>query len=197
MVFTNLSADSNEQLVEQVIKVCDDIGVEVSTDDISAAHKLPSKKGVRHVVRFANRAKAVAVFKHRKNCKNMDSAKKRSVTKVQDRGIGIMPHLTPKRAKFYGQVTNFVKYFNMEGCWVDYHTGNILVRTKPGLKATIVTDSYDLYNLDNRFRPIDHYFCTPPVFNITHVNSDLDLSLVVNKSSVAGNFSPSTPPRVS
>ena len=179
VVFTNLKAESDTHLVSQVIDLCDQLGVEVTKDDISAAHPLPARKGTRHVVRFTNRAKAQAVFKNRKHCKGLDPAKKKVIANVENKGIGVMTHLTPKRAKFYGQVTEFVKKFSYNSSWVDYNNGKIFVKCKQGERGILVTDTCDLFKLNNNFKPTDYYFCTPPIFHFGNTTS---------------HFSPSSPP---
>ena len=164
IIFTNLKADTNDELVNKVVDLCDQIGVTVEKSDISTAHPLPLRTGKRHVVRFINRSKVQDIFKHRKNCKNIDQAKKRAISHKPDKGIGIMPHLTVKRARFYKQAKDFSDSNNFNGCWVDYNNAKIFIRRNAGQQATVVSDTGDLNKLNPDYVPTGFHFCTPPVF---------------------------------
>ena len=192
VVFTNLSATTNEQLVDDVISLCDQIGVSVEKNEICAAHPLPAKKGQRHVVRFINRSKAQEIFKHRRNCKNMDPTKKRTLTKVADRGIGIMTHLTPKRAALYRQVCVFRETYNFDSVWVDYNTARIFLRRNAGERAHVITDTSDLYKLNSDFTPTEYHFCIPPIFTFP-TQASQSPSSPYNLVNSSKQFSPQTP----
>lgn len=193
VILTNLKVDPTQDLKSQAINLFDQLGVEITPDDISAAHVLPGKRGkpTRHVVRFTNRSKATSVFKNRKRTKDIDRSTKAKLTSTPNKGIGIMPHLTPKRAKLYGQVQSYCKTNSLDSCWVDYNSGKIFLKERTGQKATIISDTCDLLKLNSNYKPDYYMFCTPPVFDLNpHMSQSSPIHLT---NRFTQPFSPSTP----
>ena len=77
--FTNIKEDDDHKCDYQVVASCNELGLDVRTVDLVAAHPSPGKKTTRFIARFKDRATALRVFHNRKKTKNIDPSKKKSI----------------------------------------------------------------------------------------------------------------------
>ena len=119
--FTNLLVDAEHSCEQQVVDLCGELGVDIKKDDLVAAHPLKGKKGKspRYIARFKDRQTAQRVFKNRKLTKNIDPTKK-NLFANPEKGVGVQPNITAKRAALLGQVNDAVKQHDLNACWIDY-----------------------------------------------------------------------------
>ncbi|NRB81951.1 MAG: hypothetical protein HRU38_25390 [Saccharospirillaceae bacterium] len=166
VVFTNLKVDRNN-CKDQVIELCQELGVDVDTQDIVDAHPLPIKKGKpsRVIVRFHERSNAKKVFLKRKESKNIDPGKKSKLAINSARGFAIQPNLTAKRAKLFAQVQQFNDVYKCAGTWVDFNTGKIYLKIRDGERGHHISDTGCLLDIKSEFKPVFWYFCAPPLFD--------------------------------
>ena len=165
VIFTNLKVD-RYNCKEKVIELCQEIGVDVETQDIVDAHPLPSKRGKpnRVIARFRERSNARKVFLKRKESKNIAPAKKSKLAINSSRGFAIQPNLTMKRAKLFAQVQQFCEIYQFVGNWVDYNTGKIFLKIKDGERGHYISDTGCLIDIKPDFKPTAWYFCAPSLF---------------------------------
>ena len=128
VVFSNLAIPDDKDVKPQVIKLCKELDVEISVEDIVDAHPLPSKTGPKKVIaRFHQRDTAKKIFSSRRKSKLIPDDRKSELAANAEKGFGIQSNLTPKRSKLYSQVAEFSKQRGFFS-WIDYKTGNILLR---------------------------------------------------------------------
>ena len=193
VVFTNLLVSTDQSPADQVIELCKEIDVAVSEDDIVACHALPSNPGKpkRFIARFHNRATAQRIFRNRKKAKNISPDAKRKLASNSGKGFGIMPNLTVKRGKFFGQVSEFCEQHRHEGCWIDPNTGKILLKLRGTDRARAIKTTADLVEIDSSYIPKDWYFCSIPGLNTVN-----DISTPANgfgNANLSVEFSPVDP----
>ncbi len=184
--FTNLLVDESHTAETQVINLCHELGVEVTPDDLVASHPLPARKGkaVRVIARFKERSMAQKVFANRKQTKNIDSTKKGGLAARADKGFAVQPNITPRRAKLLAQVKDAAQQMNWNSVWVDYRTGNIMLKQSSSCRPVQIHSTLDLRKLIGpNFTPYDYYFCVR------------DTSEVIFTPTKSGEvFSPVAPP---
>ncbi len=160
--FTNLLIDNDHTAETQVIGLCNELGVEVTPDDLVASHTLPARKGkaVRVIARFKERSMAQEVFAKRKETKNIPADKKKGLAAKADKGFAIQPNITPKRAKLLAQVKDAVQNMHWNSVWVDYRNGNIMLKQNPASRPIQIHSTRDLKQLVGpNFNPLEYYFC--------------------------------------
>ena len=192
VVFTNLLIDEQHTVTDQVVNLCQEIGVDVEANDIVAAHALPTSrhsKVKKYIARFHQRSKAQQVFQKRKYCKEIPREKKKSLAANPDKGFSIAPNLTPKRAKLLGQVKEFNSKYSHAGCWVDYNSSKIMLKLKDGQRGTVIKDTSDLVMLNQNYCPDQWVFCAPPFFECEQAQKSPDIKDIVydfspNKSEI-------------
>ena len=75
------------------------------------------------------------------------------------KGFGILPNLTVKRGKLFGQVSKFNKDFEHDGCWVDPNSGKILLKLRGSDQGRVIVNTSDLVEINSNFTPSDWHFC--------------------------------------
>lgn len=184
IVFSNLCVDEGQDVKGQIIELCKEVEVEVKDSDFVDAHVLPGRPGTpkRYIARFHDRSKVKQIFRNRRKTKGITAARKSVLAANDKRGFGIQANLTAKRAKLLAQVNNFCKERDNMSCWVDYNSGNVVLRIADGRRGTVISNTRNLVDIDNSFVPTEWYFCSAPYFEISQ--SELDSS----------NMSPEMPP---
>lgn len=174
LVFTNLRVDDNNDVKSQVINLCKEINVDITTEDFVDAHVLPKNKGkpTRYIARLHSRGKAKQIFANRRNLKQLNEESRKKLSTRPDKGLSIQPNLTPKRAKFFSQVQDFNRLFNYFGTWVDTNSNKIFIKTNEGARGVYVKDTSDLIQINSNYKPATWYFCSGPLFHFAP-NSDL------------------------
>lgn len=115
----------NEQPNNLISEVGALVGVEINSDDISIAHRLPdSKNGKdRIIVKFLRRGKKDDIYKIRKKLTKKTIKDLPSVTAmieetdIQSKRIFINESLTPYRRKLLGMINTFKKENNFKFLW--------------------------------------------------------------------------------
>ena len=172
--FTNLKVTEERPCTQQVVELCHELGVEVTTSDLVDAHPLPSKrgKGNRCIARFRDRKKAQEVFAARKRTKEITPAKKADLAEQPNRGFAIQPNLTRKRAQLLGQLKDACQRCSWEACWADYKTGNLYLKMVPNTRPVPITNTHDILKYSgSNFTTQDFILCANEpfeVFNISH-----------------------------
>ena len=162
--FTNLKFDEKNadiSPIKQVVTLCDQVGVDVSDSDFVDVHPLPARKGraKRVIARFKDRKLAQKVMSSRKNTKNMDPTVKSKLAADTERGFGIQPNITPKRAALLGQCKKVAEDNNFNGAWVDTKTGAVLIRKRSVDRPRTIRSTNDLIALCPAFVPREYFFC--------------------------------------
>ena len=193
VVFTNLKVNPDQKPEQQVIELCKEIDVQVADEDIVACHALPGKSGKpkRYIARFHDRSKAQLIFRNRKKSKLITPASKEKLASDKGKGFGILPNLTTKRGKLFGQVSKFNSDFEHAGCWVDPNSGKILLKLRGAERGRVIKNTSDLVQIESTFAPTDWHFCSAPTFNTVQ-----DLSIPATNfgnANLSVDFSPSTP----
>ena len=177
--FSNLLIDEDHTADQQVIDLCNEIGVEVKTEDLVDCHPLPAKRGnqVRVIARFKDRRLAQKVFKNRKNTKTIDRTKKEAISSNKEKGFAIQPNITPRRAALLGQVLDAKTVYNYDSCWVDYKNGNIMLRKDKQGRPYVISCTNDIIKALPGFKPNEYFFCSGPdeVFDISMIASQPEL----------------------
>lgn len=165
--FTNLLVDSAHTCEDQVINMCGELGVTVTSDDFVATHPLPSKKGKpsRYIARFKNRSTAQKVFQNRKMTKNIDPEKKKTLFADASKGVAVQPNITAKRAALMGQVKDAAEQFNLDSFWVDPKNCNVMLRVTAGGRPSPILNTRDLMKCAPQFVPRDYLLCADPHLN--------------------------------
>ena len=147
--------------------------MDVSPADIVVCHPLPSNPGKpkRFITRFHDRSTAQRVFRNRKKAKNISPDAKSKLAANSGKGFGIVPNLTPKRGKFFGQVSSFCEQFDHEGCWVDPNTGKILLKLRGSDRDRVIKNTADLTEINISYIPTDWHFCSAPNINVVSDSS--------------------------
>ena len=166
--FSNLKVDESNPCTDQVINICNELGVDVTPEDLVAAHPLPAgKKGkgksTRVIARFKDRSMAQKVLKNRKQTKNISTEKKKALFTDQTRGMAVQPNITPKRAALLGQVKDCSEKCDIDSFWVDTKNCNIMVRKNPNAAPKPVMNTCDLLKLCPQFVPRDYILCVSPL----------------------------------
>ena len=161
--FSNVKFDEQDPALSpmnQVITLCDGIGVEVNESDLVDVHPLPAKKGMakRIIARFKDRKLGQKVLTSRKNTKHIDPAKKNQLAANPTRGFGIQPNITPARSALLSQAKTLVNQHGFNATWVDIKTGAILFKRRPGDRPTVVRSTEDLVNICSDYVPNEHFF---------------------------------------
>ena len=162
--FTNLKVDDANTCEKQVIELCHELGVDVTADDLVAAHPLPGKKANRFIARFKDRANAQKVFVNRKQSKVIAPDKKQAIFADARKGVAVQPNITPKRAKLLAQVKDAVEKFKFDSCWVDPKNCNVMLRVRKGARPVPISCTIDLLELDRveNFEVSDFILCVDP-----------------------------------
>ena len=71
VIFSNVTMDPGKSFKSQVAELCEEIGVNVSPEDMVDAHPLPNSRGkpFKIIARFHQRSKAKNIFANRKTVK--------------------------------------------------------------------------------------------------------------------------------
>ena len=87
--FTNVKVDEENACSDQIVKLCQELEVDVATSDLVAAHPLPTKKPKsgstgntapkRFIARFKDRSTAQSVLSNRKLSKNISPQSKNNL----------------------------------------------------------------------------------------------------------------------
>ncbi len=164
VVFTNIQLSSNVPAKTQIIKLCNEIGVNISENSFSSCHTLPSKTSndKQIIARFKEPEIAKKIFKCRTGTKKISAPRKARLARDNKRGFGILPHLTGKRGKLFAQVKGFNAQYRFEGCWVDCNNGKIFLRQPNTEKGQEVKSTADLVRLRKDYKPDQWYFSTQP-----------------------------------
>ncbi len=160
---------SPKPVQDQVIKLCDQLGVTVVDTDFVDVHPLPSKPGraKRVIARFKDRKLAHKVIGSRKNSKQMDPTNKAKLAADSTKGFGIQPNITPRRAALLGQAKQAVEQFRLNGTWVDTKNGSILIRKTQGERPRVIRSTDDIIDLVGpTFKPNDFIFCAHGKFEV-------------------------------
>ena len=174
---TNLKVDEQHPCEQQVIELCNELGVTVEPSDVVAAHPLPSKRGRgnRFIVRFHDRKKAQEVFAARKRTKDIDPAKKAALAANADRGFAIQPNITPARAQLLAQLKDACSRCSWEACWVDYRNCNIMLKMAANCRPIVIRNTHDiLKHSGEQFVTNDFILCSGKpfdVFDVSHMSS--------------------------
>ncbi len=162
--FTNLLVDSSHTCEAQIIEMCGELGVTVTSEDFVATHPLPSKKGKpsRYIARFKNRATAQKVFQNRKMTKNIDPQKKKTLFADPGKGVAVQPNITAKRAALLGQVKDAAEKFNLDSFWVDPKNCNVMLRVKAAGRPSPILTTCDLLKCVPQFEPREYLLCVNP-----------------------------------
>ena len=159
--FSNLKFDEQGlNPMTQVIDLCDERGVEVKESDLVDVHPLPTRNGraKRIIARFKDRKLGQKVMMSRKNSKNIDPNKKKTLAADPMRGIGIQPNITPCRAALLSQAKTVVKDHNFDSTWIDIKTGSVLLKKNQGDRPLVVRSTEDIMKLCAEFCPNEHFF---------------------------------------
>ena len=173
--FSNLKVDEEHTCEAQVINLCHEIGVEVTAEDLVAAHPLPTKGGQgrqrRYIARFHDRRKAQEVFAARKRTKEIDPVKKSALAAQSNRGIAIQPNITLPRARLLAQLKEAKERLGWDSCWVDYRTGNLMLKTSPSNRPVLIRSTFDIVKVSgNQFEPRGYHLCQPNIFDVFEVS---------------------------
>ena len=167
--FTNLLIDETHPCETQIINICHELGVDVTSDDFVATHPLPGKKsrvnkssGKRYIARFKNRATAQKVFKNRKMTKQIDPEKKKTLFLNKDKGVAVQPNITAKRAALLGQVKDAVEKSSLDSYWVDTKNCNIMLRLNSNDRPIPIMNTSDLLKVVPEFVPREYLLCADP-----------------------------------
>lgn len=177
IVFSNLAVGDEQDVKSQIVNLCKEIDVEVHDTDFVDAHVLPGKTGApkRYIARFHDRSKVKKIFKNRRKTKDVPANRKSELAINDSKGFGIQANITPKRAKLLAQVKEFSTSRNM-GNWVDYNSGNILLRIKEGERGTLIRNTRNLVDIDSTYEPVEWYFCSSPFFELSELEFDNHMS---------------------
>jgi len=167
--FTNLLVNEEKSCEDQVVLLCEQLGVDIAKNDLVAAHPLKGKKGKapRFIARFKDRSTAQKVFRNRKETKNISPDKKKLLFENPEKGVGVQPNITSKRAALLGQVNDAVRLGNLSSCWVDYKNGNVLLRVNANGNPKLIRNTADLLVCVPTFKPNEFLFCESPFLNNT------------------------------
>ncbi|KAL5249856.1 hypothetical protein ACHWQZ_G015800 [Mnemiopsis leidyi] len=171
--FSNVKFDERDPTLSpmnQVITLCDGIGVEVTESDLVDVHPLPARKGMakRIIARFKDRKLGQKVLTSRKNTKHIDPAKKKKLAADPARGFGIQPNITPARSALLSQAKTLVNQQGFNATWVDIKTGAILFKRRPGDRPAVIRSTGDLVAICSDFVPNEHFFsvCKDDLFDV-------------------------------
>ena len=125
-----LPYDNPQQLVIEVARLAD---IEVEANDISIAHRLPSKKQGKIIVKFTRRAKRNEFYDARKKLRTKRSkdlpmvyAVPKSSTVSHRSRIYINESLTPYRKRLFNRILEFKRTHNYKYLWTN--NGRIMLR---------------------------------------------------------------------
>ncbi len=163
--FTNLLIDSTHSCEDQIVSLCNELGADVTSDDLVAAHPLPGKKNSktsRYIARFKNRSKAQEVLAKRKQTKTIDPAKKKALFADPARGVAVQPNITAKRAALLAQVKDAAAKCNLNSHWVDPKNCNIMLRVNPNGRPSPIMNTLDLIRAVPNYVPDKFWLCVSP-----------------------------------
>jgi FtsZ-binding cell division protein ZapB len=161
--FTNIKVDDDHKCDDQVVALCNELGVDVRTEDLVAAHPLPGKKSTRFIARFKDRATAQKVFQNRKQTKNIDPSKRKSILADDQRGVAVQPNITPKRSALLAQVKDAVEKKSLDSCWVDTKNCNVMLRLNKNGRPTPIKNTFDLLKYVSDYEPEEFILCVNPM----------------------------------
>ena len=171
--FTNVKVDEDNACTNQIVKLCQELEVDVATSDLVAAHPLPTKKPrsgstgntapKRFIARFKDRSTAQSVLSNRKLSKNISPQSKNNLFSDPNRGIAVQPNITPLRTSLLAQVKDAVRECNLEGCWVDTKNCNIMLRCVKNGRPVPIFNTVDLCCRVRNFQPKEFILCANPV----------------------------------
>ena len=177
--FSNIKVDGSNSCEDQVVNLCSELGVDITTEELVAAHPLPGKKGSsqpksnRTIARFKNRSTAQKVLANRKQSKVIDPAKKKTIFADARKGIAIQPNITPKRAALLAQVKDAVEKCNLDSCWVDPKNCNIMIRVNKSGRPVPIFNTVDLLSVVSDFSPKEFLLCVDPCILVRVSTTDL------------------------
>lgn len=200
VVFSNLAVAEGQDVATQIIGLCKEMDVNVEKTDFVDAHVLPGKAGTqkRYIARLHQRSKVKEIFSNRRKSKNISDNRKADLAINGAKGFGIQVNLTPKRAKLLAQVQDFCTNTDRDKmCWVDYNTGNILLRLEAGKRGTVIRSTRDLVEIDRNYIPSEWYFCSSQYFEVSESDYANVVSGAVPHFNHPGvsNFDPYTNPQ--
>ena len=160
--FTNIKVDSEHKCDDQVVALCNELGVDIVTSDLVAAHPLPGKKP-RFIARFKDRATAHKVFKNRKQTKAIAPTKKKAIFADEKKGVAVQPNITPKRSALLAQVKDAVDKCTLNSCWVDTKNCNVMIRLNDHGRPAPIMNTLDLLKLVPNYKPSEFILCVDPL----------------------------------
>ncbi len=161
--FTNIKVDASHKCEDQVVALCNELGVDINTDDLVAAHPLPGKKSPRFIARFKDRATAQKVFTNRRQTKGIDPAKKKTIFGDDKKGVAVQPNVTPKRAALLAQVKDAAEKHSLDSFWVDTKNCNIMLRTKKAGRPVPIMNTIDLLKFVPEYSANEFILCVNPM----------------------------------
>ena len=160
---TNIKVDNDNKCDEQVVALCNELGVDIKTDDLVAAHPLPGRRSNRFIARFKDRATAQKVFRNRKQTKTIDPNKKKAIFADDKKGVAVQPNITSKRSALLAQVKEAVDKYSLDSCWVDTINCNIMLRLNQNGRPTPIMNTLDLMKYVTDFVPSEFILCVDPM----------------------------------
>ena len=152
--------ESIEDLEECVVKVINKIGVECSSDDIEACHRLPHSKfnrdsdaPKRTIVRFVNRKLSESALGNRKKLKDLDLSTVHN--DLTDKRLFINDNLCPYYKGLYGKCRRLYDAKLIHSFWS--WKGGIFFKKSENSRITEIYHDQDLFekfknfDFDNRF----------------------------------------------
>ena len=183
--FTNLKVDSSNTCEKQVVNLCNELGVDISSDDLVAAHPLPGKKSNRFIARFKERSNTQKVLANRKQSKVIAPNKKKTIFADSAKGVAIQPNITPKRAALLAQVKDAVHKFDFDSCWVDPKNCNIMLRVQKNGRPVPISSTVDLLDCAPNFEANDFVLCADP--NLLQYLSDVSSVSSPNRDTIGNS----------
>lgn len=132
----------NEDCKSLIVDVASELNVNVTTDDISVAHRLPKREGIPSiVVQFISRDKKNAFLKNRSLAITNNNIKG---TKIGSK-IFINDHLTVYNKSLLTQTKNIARDKNIQYVW--FKNGKILARKNSDSNVIRIKNEMDLNKL--------------------------------------------------
>ena len=144
--------ESAEQTVNICVKLFQEMGANITSNDIDIAHRIPNRTKTCPapiVCKFTRRIAKEAVMKKKKEINKVDLRKLVSTACVDDVRLEIFDHLTPKQQELLRQTKIFQRENNFAFCWVKNQV--ILLREVEDGKIIRIKSQHDLDELKGKF----------------------------------------------